>query len=119
LGQSEVQKWLSIAAGPLVNGPASARLVTLFGAKLNAADLIARSHALLKVMEATLSRRDFLALNRPTIADIANYTYVAHAPEGNVSLDEYPNICAWLLRIEQLPGFIPFTRSLVGLQAIA
>jgi len=73
---------------------------------------------LLKVMDSALCKRDFLASNHPTIADIANYTYVSHAPEGNVSLDDYPNVCAWLLKIEQLPGFIPFTRSPVGLQAV-
>jgi glutathione S-transferase len=32
---------------------------------------------------------------------------VARAPEGDVSLDPYPAIRAWLARIEALPGFVP------------
>ena len=52
-----------------------------------------------------------------TIADIANYAYLAHAPEGNVSLDDYPNVRAWLARIEQLPGFVPMQATPVGLAA--
>ena len=41
-----VQRWLSVAAGQIAAGPASARLVTVFGAPYNAEELIARSHAL-------------------------------------------------------------------------
>ena len=52
-----------------------------------------------------------------TIADIALYSYVAHAPEGNVSLTHYPRVQAWLAQIEDLPGFVPMARSAVGLQS--
>jgi glutathione S-transferase len=116
-GEASVQRWLTVAAGLVAFGPASARLVTLFGAKLNAADSISRSHTLLKVMDGELSSRDFLVGNRPSIADIANYTYIAHAPEGNVSLEDYPNVRGWLSRIEALPGFVGLQRSSVGLLA--
>jgi glutathione S-transferase len=111
-----VQRWLSIAAGPLVSGPATARLVTVFGASLDAAAAIARSHDLLRILEAELRDRSFLVGVLPTIADVALYTYVAHAPEGNVSLDAYPNVRAWLERIEKLPGFVPMQSAAVGLR---
>jgi len=55
--------------------------------------------------------------NNPTIADVANYAYVAHAPEGDVSLDNYPNVRAWLGRIAALPGFVPMQATAVGLAA--
>lgn len=113
--QAAVQRWLSVAAGPLASGPASARLVTVFGAKLNAADLIARSHQLFGVVEATLAQRPFLVGSTPTLADVAMYTYTAHAPEGNVSLEAYPRLRAWLANIEALPGFVPMLRTHVGL----
>jgi glutathione S-transferase len=48
---------------------------------------------------------------------VANYSYIAHAPEGNVSLEAYPNVRAWLQRIEALPGFVPMQRTAIGLQA--
>ncbi|MHB1187885.1 glutathione S-transferase family protein [Thiobacillus sp.] len=112
-----VQRWLSVAAGPVAFGPATARLATLFKAPVNAEEAIARANDLFAVMEAELKTSAFLAGNTPTIADIANYTYIAHAPEGNVSLDPYPQIRSWLQRIEALPGFVPMVKSEVGLAA--
>jgi glutathione S-transferase len=38
------------------------------------------------------------------------YTYTAHAPEGELSLEPYANIRAWLARIEALQGFVPMQR---------
>ncbi len=117
VGAAMVQRWLSVASGPLASGPASARLVTLFGAPLDVDATLSRAHALLAVMEGELGQRDFLAGDAPTIADLACYAYVAHAPEGNVSLAQYPRIRAWLVRIESLPRFVPMDSSPVGLLA--
>jgi glutathione S-transferase len=46
-----------------------------------------------------------------TLADIAMYTYTAHAPEGDISLEPYPHIRAWLGRVEALPRFVPMARA--------
>jgi glutathione S-transferase len=117
VGAAQVQRWLSIAAGQIAAGPARARLITVFGAPYNAEEVIGQSHALLKVIEGELHGRQFLVGEQPSIADIACYTYIAHAPEGNVSLAEYPNIRGWLARIEALPRFVPMQRTAVGLQS--
>jgi glutathione S-transferase len=114
-----VQRWLSIAAGPIAAGPATARLITVFGAKYDAADAIARSHGLLGLIEEELIDQAFLVGDRATIADVAGYSYISHAPEGNVSLDAYPNVRAWLARIEALPDFVPMQRTAAGLQRVA
>lgn len=116
-GAAEVQRWLSVASGLIAFGPAAARLVTVFKASLDADEAIARSHALLAVLQRVLAGRNWLVGTQPTIADVAIYTYVAHAPEGNVSLDAYPDVRAWLARIEALPGFVPMPASAVGLRA--
>ncbi|OUM31043.1 glutathione S-transferase family protein [Pseudomonas putida] len=116
---ARVQRWLSVAAGPLAFGPAAARLVTVFGAAFNTDEVIARAHTLLKVIDAELAKTPFLAGSTPTIADIANYSYIAHAPEGNVSLEPYANVRSWLARIESLPGFVPMPRTVIGLQTSA
>ncbi len=116
-GQAAVQAWLSVAAGLIAFGPAAARMITLFGAKLQADEVIARSHQLLQVMEGVLGRDDFLVGSSATLADVAGYSYIAAAPEGNVDLAPYPNVRAWLARIEALPGFVPFPQSAVGLSA--
>ena len=117
VGQARVQRWLSAAAGQLHAGPAAARLALVFGAEVDTVTAISRSHALLKLVEEQLSQSRFLASDQPSIADVAFYTYVAHAPEGNVSLADYPHVRAWLASIEALPGFVGMPRTAVGLQS--
>lgn len=117
LTSAAVQRWLSVAAGEIAYGPAAARLITLFSAPLRAEEVIARAHRLLAVVDAELAARDFIAADTPTIADVALYSYVARAPEGNVDLAAYGHVRAWLARIEALPGFVPFRQSPVGLTA--
>jgi len=119
VGAARVQRWLSAAAGPIAFGPAAARLVTVFGAQLNAEEAIARAHNLLKVMNIELGQSAFLAGDEASIADVSAYSYIAHAPEGNVSLDDYGNVRAWLARIEALPGFVGMPRTIAGLQTSA
>jgi len=114
---AEVQRFLSIAAGEIAHGPASARLITVFGAEFDQDSLIKKSHTLLETLESHLKDRDWLAGAQASIADISNYTYIAHAPEGNVSLNDYPSVRAWLKRVEALPGFIAMQATPVGLAA--
>lgn len=118
-GRAAVQAWLSVASGPIAFGPAAARLVTVFGARFDADEVIARAHALFKVMQGELTRRAFLVGEHATLADIAGYSYIANAPEGNVDLAPYPALRAWLARIEALPGFVPFKTTPAGLRAAA
>ena len=114
---AEVQRWLSVAAGPLAFGPAQARVIQLFKLPTDPDEAIRRSHQLLGVMDTHLAHRAFLVGAVPSIADIANYSYVAHAPEGKVDLAPYPQVRAWLRRIEALPGFVPLVSSRIGLAA--
>lgn len=111
---ASVQRWLSVAAGQIAFGPAAARLVTLFGAKFNPEEVIGRAHAVLKVIDDELADRHWIAAPHPTIADVALYSYIARAPEGNVDLGAYHHVRAWLGRIEALPGFVAFQASPAG-----
>lgn len=106
-----VQQWLSVAAGQLVNGPNTARLVTLFKAPLDHDRALAISGQLFNVIDAHLATRDYLAADHATIADLAIYSYTAHAPEGGVSLDAFPNLKRWLKRVEALAGFVAMQAS--------
>ena len=117
LGAARVQRWLSVAAGLIAFGPAAARLITIFNAGFNADEVIDRAHGILKIIDAELEGRDWIAADHATIADVALYSYIARAPEGNVDLSAYGNVNAWLRRIEALPGFVEFGKTAVGLNA--
>jgi glutathione S-transferase len=100
-----VQRWLSVSAGQIAYGPATARLATVFKLPVDreqAAEIAAR---LFSVMDSYLVERKFLATDHPTLADLACYSYTRAAPEGGIPLSPYPNIVAWLERFEALPKF--------------
>ncbi|KVL57391.1 glutathione S-transferase family protein [Burkholderia territorii] len=117
VGAATVQRWLSYAAGPIASGPAAARLVTVFSAPLDH-DAAKRTAAkILAAIDQELAGKAFAAGEQPTIADVAAYTYIAHAPEGGVSLEPYPHVRAWLARVDALPGFIAMPPTRAGLLA--
>jgi len=87
LGAARVQQFLSLASGEVLEGPARARLITLFQAPLDHALAKNKAHALLSLLEG------------------------AHAPEGGVSLAEYAHVQAWIARIEALPKFLAMPAS--------
>lgn len=113
--EAEVQKFLTLTAGEIAFGPAAARLITVFGAPLDATFCIATADKALFKLEAHMQGREFLVGDSPTIADVAIYSYTAHAPEGNVSLEPYPNVRRLLANIEALEGFKPMPATAAGL----
>ncbi len=117
VGEAAVQRWLTLAAGEIAFGSAAARLITVFGAPLDVDFAAATAAKAMQKLEKGLETRDWLVGDRPTIADVAAYSYTAHAPEGNVSLDPYPNVRAWIARFEALDGFEPMPATAVGLVA--
>lgn len=106
-GAAAVQRWLSTAAGPINAGPGAARLARVFGADLDHGRAVRIATSLFKTLDPYLAGRTWLVGDRPTVADVAAYSYIARAPEGDVSLEPYAHIRAWLDRIEVLPGFLP------------
>ncbi|VEB42069.1 Glutathione S-transferase, C-terminal domain [Chromobacterium violaceum] len=55
-------------------------------------------------MDEELAERPFLAGDAATIADVALYTYTAHAPEGDIPLAPYPHVRAWLAASRRCPA---------------
>jgi glutathione S-transferase len=104
---AQVQRWLSIAAGEVMHGCAIVRAIKQFNAPLDHKQATRIAERLLRFMEQHLAGRSYLAADHPTIADLACYSYVAHVPEGGVSLAPYPAVRAWLARVEALPQFVP------------
>ena len=108
---ARVQRWLSIAAGEVMYGPAIARMVTQWNFPGDLARAKQIAAVLLRFMNEHLTTRSFLAAEHATIADLACYSYVGHAPEGGIPLGEYASVLAWLRRVEALPHFKPIPPS--------
>lgn len=106
-GQGRVAQWLSFAANEVQNGLNLARLHALLGAPVDVEAAQALGRRTLDILEARLSERDWLELDRPTIAECAVLPYVALAPEGGVPLEDRPAVRAWIDRCRALPGFTP------------
>lgn len=115
--EAEVQKFLSFAAGEIAFGPAAARLINVFKAPLDADFAKATADKVLTKLNNHLLDRNFLVGDKPSIADVAIYSYVAHAPEGDISLTPYPNLTNWIKNVESLPGFKAMPVTKVGLAA--
>jgi glutathione S-transferase len=128
LAAAGVQRWLSTASGKIAYGPAAARLVTVFGARIDHEVVKAIAVRLFDTMEGELAgpflagpflagpflAGPFLLGMAPTLADVAAYSYIAHAPEGGVSLTPYPRIRAWLDQVRALPGFVAMPSTVAG-----
>lgn len=116
---ARVQRWLALAAGPLARSAAVARAAKVFGRDIDTSAAIKEADLLFGCMDAEIQAAgtSWLVGDQPTIADLAMYTYTAHAPEGNVSLEPYPAVRAWIARVEALPGFVGMPVSPVGLRA--
>ena len=60
----------------------------------------------LAVMDRQLDQHHFMTGDTFTIADIALFAYTHVADEGDFSLDNYPNVRAWIDRIRSRPNFV-------------
>jgi len=65
-------------------------------------------HAL-NVMEGHLANRQYFVGEQYTIADIALFAYTHVAPEGDFDLGRYPNIRAWIARVQAQPDHLTIT----------
>lgn len=110
--QAAIVDWLAFSASWIQFGVCRARAMVSFNWPINASeemvsDAKVRGDKSLQILEQRLEKEDWLALGRPTIADVSIFVYAALAPMGDVSLDHYPAVRAWIKRMRSLPGFIP------------
>lgn len=102
-----VMQWVSAAANDVARGPNDARLHDLFGYTLDVKKARTHANKLLGILNAHLTQRAWLELDRPTVADVTVYPYVSLAEQGGVTLAPYADVQAWMARIQALPGYIP------------
>ena len=60
----------------------------------------------LSLLDREFAQRPFIAGDGYTIADISLFAYGSRAEEAGLSLDPYPNIRAWIERVQARPRFL-------------
>ena len=63
--------------------------------------------AAVTVSASSLEGREWVALDRPTIADLSIAGYIYYGEELPFDLSDYPNVDAWKDRLAALPGWKP------------
>ncbi|NIY93780.1 glutathione S-transferase family protein [Vibrio diazotrophicus] len=114
--RAHIEQFLSLAANRLAGSIAKLRAANIFNRSIDSEPLTQEAYKLLKQLENYQNGRQWLVGTTPTIADLALYSYIKLAPEGGISLADYPDVEAWLKRVEALPGFVPMKLSNVGLR---
>jgi glutathione S-transferase len=101
-----ISQWLATGGGELMN-VSGARLVKALNYPLDLDKLHASAHRVFAIMNDYLASHAFLALDHPTIADIACFPYSALANEAGIDISPYPHLVNWVVRMRQIPGFVP------------
>ncbi|MGI9336673.1 MAG: glutathione S-transferase family protein [Gammaproteobacteria bacterium] len=101
-----VMQWMALSENELLFGLARARATKLFGRPFNLEECQAYGRAGLDVLEQRLTKHEWLACSRPTIADIACFPYVALCHQGGLSLDAFARVRAWIAHIQTIEGYI-------------
>lgn len=108
--RGEIQMWLA-TADELTRTASAARLHDSFGFEVDVNACRRGGRGVLRLLDDHLAYRQatgqrWLVSDHVTIADIACFPYAALAPEGGITLDEYPALCQWLWAFRNQPGFI-------------
>jgi glutathione S-transferase len=103
-----IQEWLAWDNQRMSGGPALLRYLRRWFPETDPAVLAfitARAERALGQLDACLGESEWLAGDRPTIADIATCAYAFWLDEAGFDPARWPAIGAWLRRIGKLPGF--------------
>jgi len=105
-GEAEVMQWLELAQNEIHYGLQWARGVMNKIKTGSLEEYQGYGKTGLEVLEGRLKSNQWLALGRPTVADVACYPYAVVAPEGGFRLEDYPGVLAWVKRFEALPRWV-------------
>lgn len=101
-----IAQWLSFAANEIGNSLQPARVYHLLGEEVDIEAAQRKGLRVLQLLDRRLTQQDWLACDRPTIADLACFPYAALCREGRLPLDDYPHVLAWIGRIVALEGYV-------------
>lgn len=107
----EILRWILFDNHKLTSYSATARFLRTFRGKPDDDPVVAfflgRARDALKVLDAHMKERDWVAAERPTIADFSLCAYQFWPAEIGYDPDAYPAVKAWLARLKALPGWKP------------
>ncbi|NPC58457.1 glutathione S-transferase family protein [Caenimonas soli] len=112
LDQVRVVQWMFFEQSEVLKAFSAARFFTSIATKeeekkVELAAWRTQASYVLKTLELHLASREFVALARYTIADLALYPYISMAEQGAIDLGPFPHVRSWLARIEAQPGWVP------------
>ncbi len=100
-----ISQWLAVAQNELLYGLGRAHWL-MRGGSGSLKEARRRGIRGLRVLNANLSKGNWLCSEKPTIADIACYPHVSLAAEAGFSLVEYPHIRRWCQSLVRLSGYV-------------
>ena len=68
--------------------------------------LMSKGSSALATLDRRLDAREWVAIDVPTIADVALFGYAHVAGDAGFELAAYPSVEAWLDRVRALPGYV-------------
>ncbi len=104
----EVLRWLLWDNHKLTSYTATLRFLMALSKDPNPAvveTFRARALTAIKVLDTQLTGREWVALDKPSIADLSLCGYLWFNEEFGVDWKTYPEVDAWLRRLEALPGW--------------
>ncbi len=104
----EILRWVLYDNHKLTSYTATERFMRHFRGKAGdptAEFIYARAREAWKVLDTHLQNRDWVAADRPTIADLSLCGYLFWPDQIGADWTEFPAIAAWLERIRNLPGW--------------
>jgi glutathione S-transferase len=105
----EILRWILFDNHKLTSYSATVRFMRTFQQKPDddavVAFFLARAKGALKVLDTHMKGRDWVAADRPTIADFSLCAYQYWPRQIGYDHDEYPAVKAWLERLKTLPGW--------------
>lgn len=104
-GEAKVAEWLSKSANEVHQGPwmKRAKIRRPDAIKLSDAEIDARCDHILKLMDAHLAKREWLALGSPTIADVSCFGPISMLEVSGYDTGKWPSVTRWLGAIRALP----------------
>jgi len=104
----EVLRWILWDNHKLTSYSATYRFLRIFAGKGDTPEaefFHARARSAWRVLDSHMKGRDWIAADRPTIADFSLCAYLFWPAQIGMISEQYPNITAWLNRLRAMRGF--------------